>query len=261
MFVDSHCHLELESFDKDRTVVVARAVEQGIGYMVTVATEERYFDRAIGLMERFEQVYGALGVHPHNATELTDAVVERMTSLFRHEKALACGEIGLDFFRNYAPKDAQMTAFARQIDLAGTFAMPIIVHSRAAKEETLHVLKQQHSARPPGIIHCYSYDVAAARRFLDLGFFISIPGTITYGKNNGLEEVVRFVPGDRLLSETDAPFLTPHPMRGKRNEPSLVAVTVRKMAEVRREPVEELAAMILENFQRAFLRVKEVSLS
>jgi TatD DNase family protein len=261
MFVDSHCHLELESFDKDRTAVIARAVDQGVGYMVTVATEERYFDRAVGLIEGFEQIYGSLGVHPHNAMELTDTVVERMTSLFRHEKVLACGEIGLDFFRNYAPKDAQITAFTRQVDLAGACEMPIIVHSRDAKEETLHILEHRHSSRPPGIIHCYSYDVAAARRFLDLGFFISIPGTITYGKNNGLEEVVRFVPGDRLLSETDAPFLTPHPMRGKRNEPSLVAITVRRMAELRREPVEELAATLLENFQRAFLRAKEAVLS
>lgn len=257
VFVDSHCHLELESFDGDRGDVIARALDRGIAYMLTVATERRYFERALSLADDYEQVYASLGVHPHNAEELTGPVVAAMKSSFRHRKVVACGEIGLDFYRNYAPREAQMRAFIEQIELAREHRLPIVVHSRDAREDTLEILERHYRPQPPGIMHCYSYDVATARRLLDMGFYISIPGTITYRNNQDLEQVVRYAPEDRLLSETDAPFLTPNPNRGKRNEPSYVTLTVRKMAQVRSRAVDDIAEATVANFRRAFLLDKE----
>jgi TatD DNase family protein len=254
MFVDSHCHLEMESFDKDRGSVITKSIHEGLTHILTVGTEAKYFDTVIGIVETYPSVYGAMGIHPHNSTEHDDAMEKSMGALLNHKKIVALGEIGLDFFRNYSPRDSQVAAFRAQLILAKRMSLPVIIHSRDAKKETLSLLREAGIGNNGGVIHCYSYDVAAAREFLDMGFHISIPGTITYRNAESLLfDVVKYVPANRLLSETDAPFLTPLPHRGKRNEPFFVKLTVGRMATIRNMEVNDLAASIQENFVRLFL--------
>jgi TatD DNase family protein len=254
MFIDAHCHLEMESFDKDRDEVIARSLAEGLTYMLTVGTEERYFDKVLELVDRYPFIYGAIGIHPHNSGDFTDALAGRMKGLLSHDKIVAYGEIGLDFFRDYAPRRTQREAFRKQIDLALSAGLPVIIHSRNARDETIAVLEEFGRDWWDGVIHCYSYDLESARRFLDMGFHLSIPGTITYKNAGKLAEVVGYVPVERLLSETDAPFLTPLPHRGKRNAPHMVKLTVSRMAEIKGVPVEDLASSLYRNFVELFLR-------
>jgi len=257
MFVDSHCHLEMEVFDADRDTVIARSLDEGLVYILTVGTEARYFGKVLELVEKYPSLYGAIGIHPHNSTDLDEDLIQKIVSSLKHGKIVACGEIGLDFFRDYSPREAQTSAFRRQIELAKEAQVPVIIHSRAAKEDTLIILEEMGDDLWNGVIHCYSYDVSTARRLLDMGFYISIPGTLTYKKNGDQADVVRFVPVDRLLAETDAPFLTPNPFRGKRNEPCQVKLTISRMAEIKKMDVQELASVMCRNFVNLFLPGKE----
>jgi TatD DNase family protein len=254
MFIDAHCHLEMEAFDKDRDQVIAKCLAEGLTYILTVGTEERYFDKVLTLVDRYPALYGAVGIHPHNSGDFTDGLARRMKGLLSHEKIVACGEIGLDFFRDYAPREIQREAFRRQIDLALGSGLPIIIHSRDARDETIAILQEFGKDRWLGVIHCYSYDLETARRLLDMGFHLSIPGTITYKNAGELAEVVRYVPVERLLPETDAPFLTPMPHRGKRNAPFMVKLTVSRMAEIKAIHVGDLASSLCRNFVKLFLR-------
>ncbi len=253
MFVDSHCHLEMEEYDADRDAVIGRAVEGGVSCMLTVATEERYFSRAIGIAETHDCVYAALGIHPHNAADYSDALEERIRGYLSHPRIVGYGEIGLDFYRDYAPRTAQVEAFRRQIAWAREAGLPNIIHSRNARAETLEVLKGERVEGYPTIIHCYSYDLDTARKVLDMGVFLSIPGTVTY-RNSGLPEVLRYVPLDRLLSETDAPFLSPQPHRGKRNEPAFVKRIVEEIAAIKQQASDEVAALLTGTFTSLFLK-------
>jgi len=258
MFIDSHCHLEMESYKKDRDNVIERSLKNHVLYMLTVGTEEKYFQEVNDLTVKYKNIFGAIGIHPHNSIQFNEDTAHKIKELTkRNRKIVAYGEIGLDFFKNYSPRDSQSNAFIEQIYLANELKLPIIIHSRQAKNETLEILKENRASINGGVIHCYSYDREYAKRFLDLGFYISIPGTITYSNNNQSSEVVRYVPIDRLLSETDAPFLTPVPLRGKRNEPSYVKYTVEKMAQIRKMNVEELTSYIYKNFIKLFLKGQE----
>lgn len=254
MFVDAHCHLEMESFDKDRDEVISKSLAEGLTYMLTVGTEERYFEKVLAIVDRYPAIYGAMGIHPHNSGDFTGELARRMKGLLSHEKIVAYGEIGLDFFRDYAPRKTQIDAFRRQVDLALDAGLPVIIHSRDARDETIAILKEFGKDRWEGVIHCYSYDLKTARRFLDMGFHLSIPGTITYKNAGELAEVVGYVPVERLLPETDAPFLTPLPHRGKRNAPYMVKLTVSRMAEIKSIPVEDLARSLCRNFVKLFFR-------
>jgi TatD DNase family protein len=254
MFVDAHCHLEMESFDEDRDEIVSKSLAEGLVYMLTVGTEARYFDKVLELVDRYPAIYGAIGIHPHNSKDFTDEIAGRMKGFLAHQKIVAYGEIGLDFYRDYAPRKTQTEAFRRQVDLALSAGLPVIIHSRDAREETIAVLEEFGKDRWEGVIHCYSYDLETARRFLDMGFHLSIPGTITYKNAGQLPMVVEYVPVDRLLSETDAPFLTPLPYRGKRNVPHMVKLTVSRMAEIKSMPVEDLATFLYRNFVKLFFR-------
>lgn len=253
MFVDSHCHLEMEAYDKDRTEVIARSVQEGLSYILTVGTEERYFDKVRELTEKYTFIYGAIGIHPHNSGEVDERSIRKIEGALKHEKVVAYGEIGLDFFRDYSPREIQKQAFRTQMMVAQQSGLPVIIHSRNAKEETLRILRETSNGNVTGVIHCYSYDVATAALFLDMGFHISIPGTITYKNSKEQADVVRYVPVDRLLAETDAPFLTPHPYRGKRNEPHFVKLTIARIAEIKEMDVMELAELICDNFVKLFL--------
>ena len=255
MYVDSHCHLEIEEFDDDRARVIEKSLAEGLVYLLTVGTESRYFSLVRDLVETYPQVYGALGLHPHNATDCDEASLDGLKESLSHPKMVALGEIGLDFFKNYSPRPSQIAAFEGQIELARTLRLPIIVHSRSSKEETLAIL-ERHAGNlsAGGVIHCFSYDLETARKVLDMGFYISIPGTVTYTKNAGLVEVVEYVPADRILAETDAPFLAPIPYRGKRNVPYFVKITVERVAAIRKTTIEEMALTIRRNFETLFFR-------
>lgn len=243
----------MEDFHKDLEQVVKDCVDEGLEYILTVGTEESYFGRVRELIDRYPFIYGAIGIHPHNAKDFDDRVEGVIRQAARHPKIVGYGEVGLDLFKNHSPREVQKRVFVRQLALAQELGLPIIVHSREAKKETLDILKSEYPGGY-GVIHCYSYDLAAAKEFLDMGFFISIPGTVTYKTAGGLRDVVRFIPADRLLAETDAPFLTPVPHRGKRNVPAYVKITIEAIARERRMEAGELAALMRDNFVTLFLK-------
>jgi len=255
MFVDSHCHLEMEVFDRDRKEVIEKSRREGLSYILTVGTEEAHFEKVIEIINAYPDIYGAIGIHPHNTNVYGESEEKTIRAHLKHQKSVGYGEIGLDFFKNYSPKDSQIRAFQAQIETAKEEGLPVIVHSRSAKEETIGILNDAFDGTTEGVgvIHCYSYDVDTAKRFLDMGFYLSMPGTITYKNTEPLTEVVRYVPAGKMLAETDAPFLTPNPYRGKRNEPHLVKYTIEKIASVRNQSIEETASILRDNFIRLFL--------
>jgi len=254
MFVDSHCHLEMEAFEQDRDRIIEKSMAEGLAYILTVGTEEHYFQKVVEIIEKYDRIYGAIGIHPHSSNDYNDTTAKVIRQFLKHEKIVAYGEIGLDFFRNYSPRETQIQAFKDQLNLAKSLDLPVIIHSRNAKDETLAILKDIYSDDASGVIHCFSYDIDTAKKLLDMGFYISIPGTITYAKTQTAIDVVRNVPMSRLLVETDAPFLTPVPHRGKRNEPFFVKYTVARLAQILGKSVEDVASNIHDNFKKLFLR-------
>jgi TatD DNase family protein len=253
MFVDSHCHLEMESYQGDRDNIIRTCIDEGMEYVLTVGTEESYFKSVIDLVDRYPFIYGAIGIHPHNAGDFNDRTEKAIRKTVAHKKIVGYGEVGLDFFKNYSPRDIQKKIFVRQLALAAELNLPVIIHSRDAKKETVDILKSE-CGPGNGVIHCFSYDRSAAEVFLDMGFYISIPGTVTYKTAEVLREALRYIPHERLLAETDAPFLTPVPHRGKRNVPWYVKITIAAMAAELKTTTEELAATLRDNFVKLFLK-------
>jgi len=258
MFVDSHCHLEMEDFEKDRKEVIERGLSEGLQYMLTVGTEEKYFKKVIEIIDAFPCVYGAIGIHPHNSKDYNGSLENTINTYLNHKKIIAYGEIGLDFFKNYSPRESQINAFQIQLEVAKRAKLPAIIHSRSAKDETIQILSTACDGNLGGVIHCYSYDLTAARKFLDMGLSISIPGTITYKNAAPLIDIIRFIPMDRILAETDAPFLTPHPHRGKRNEPYFVKLTIEQIAHAKGKEIEDTAAQLTQNFIKLFLNSSHI---
>ncbi len=252
MIVDSHCHLEMEEFKADLEEVIRRANESGVGYMFTVGTEEGEWRKALEIAHSNPSVYAILGIHPHNAKEVDGRTYSILKELCRDEKVKAYGEIGLDFYRNRSPRDVQVKRFREQIGLAREIALPIVVHDREAHPETLEILKSEKAKECGGIIHCFSGDYEMAKVCIDMGFYISIPGSITFKNAERSREIVKKIPLDSLLIETDAPFLTPEPFRGKRNEPTYVRYTAQKIAEVKGVSLERVAEATTENALRVY---------
>ena len=252
MLIDSHAHLEMPDFKKDLEAVIQRAKDSGVEYLFTVGTEEKDWKRALEIAHSHPSVYAILGVHPHNAKEIDDRTYPLLTELCRDEKVKAYGEIGLDFFRNLSPPDVQLKRFREQIGLAKKLGLPIVVHDREAHRETLEILQSEKAEACGGIIHCFSGDYEMAEVCIDMGFYISIPGTITFKNAEGLREIVRKVPLESLLVETDAPFLTPEPFRGKRNEPGYVRYTAEKLAEIKKVPFDKVAEVTTGNALRVY---------
>lgn len=243
----------MESYQGDREDVIRKCIDEGMEYILTVGTEESYFKGVIDLVDRHPFIYGAIGIHPHNAGDYDERTEKAIRKIASHEKIVGYGEVGLDFFKDHSPRDVQKKVFARQLSLARELGLPVIVHSRDAKNETAEILRTEYGSGD-GVIHCFSYDRAAAKEFLDMGFFISIPGTVTYKTAGTLREALRYIPLDKLLAETDAPFLTPHPHRGKRNEPWYVKITIAAMAAELKITTEKMAGAVRDNFVRLFLK-------
>ncbi|MFW6126533.1 MAG: TatD family hydrolase [Chloroflexota bacterium] len=250
MAVDSHTHIGARAFNKDRDAVVERAREAGITILVDVGSDLESSRMATRLAEQYDGVYAVVGYHPHNASQLTDSDLEAVAELAQHPKAVAIGEIGLDFYRNLSPRDAQFDAFEKQLELAERLGMPVVIHSRDAHEEVFSVLTRWASRAkqeaPLGVMHCFSGDNEMAQRYIDMGFFISIAGPVTY-RNSQAPEIARSVPLEKVVVETDCPYLAPHPYRGRRNEPARVALVIEKIAQLRGIPRESVAEQTAEN--------------
>lgn len=256
MIVDSHCHLDDACFDEDREDVVARAREAGVGGMLTIGTGEGPPDLevAVRLAERFPEVHATVGVHPHDARKVEPETYDRLAALCRHEKVLALGEIGLDYHYDNSPREVQRDVFVRQMEIARAAGKPIIIHTREAWDDTLDLLETHwRPAGLGGIMHCFSGNDVQARRSLDAGFLIAFGGILTFPRSEDLRRAAAGLPLDRLLVETDAPYLTPHPFRKvRRNEPRYVVETARKLAEVLGIDENGVAEATTANFRRLF---------
>jgi TatD DNase family protein len=256
VFVDSHCHIDGEQFDDDRDEVVARAREAGVAAMLIVGTGDpntEDFRKAVAVAEKYDNVYASVGVHPHDAKLYDDNAEAHLIDLARSQKVIAWGEIGLDYYYDHSPRDVQREVFRRQIRTARKLGLPIIIHSRDADDETVEILTEECSWDGfRGIMHCFGGTPEMARSLMDIGFLISFAGNVTFKKADNLRDAAQAVPLDRLLIETDCPFLTPIPFRGKRNEPSYVVHTARFLAEFYGVELETIARTTTQNFYKLF---------
>ncbi len=253
MFVDSHCHLNHAKFHDDVEAAVTRARAQGVGAMVTINTCLAEFDEVLAIANHYPDIFCTVGVHPHDAEGEADVSTEDLVSRATHDRVIGIGETGLDYYYDNSPRDVQKTSFRRHIDAARTTGLPLIVHTRDAEEDTADILQEGMEAGAyPGVIHCFSASRDFARKALDLGLYISISGIVTFKTADEIREAVKITPLDRLLIETDAPFLAPVPHRGKTNEPAFVTHTAGKVAELKGISVEELGQITTDNFYRLF---------
>jgi TatD DNase family protein len=249
--VDSHCHLDNEQFNADRDAVIDRALAAGVERMVAIGTGEGPPDLEAGirLADRHPSIYATVGIHPHDASKAIPDTYTRLRELLKHPKVIALGEIGLDYHYDHSPREVQREVFLQQMLIAGEARKPIVIHTREAWEDTMALLETYW--RPygvGGIMHCFSGNPDQAALCVDLGFHLSFGGIVTFPKALEVQEAARHTPPDRLLVETDAPYLAPVPYRGKRNEPAFVAETVRKLAELRGVTPQEIARITSANF-------------
>lgn len=248
--IDSHAHLDDRAFDDDRDAVIARAREAGVRAIVNVAYNEAKWTSTAALCAAHPEIYAVVGIHPHDAQSWSDAVGERLRLALRGPKVVGLGEIGLDFYRDYAPHDLQRAAFLAQLSIARETAMPVVLHSRAAEEEVVATLAEAGIGR--GVLHSFSGSLATAERALALGLHISLTGPVSYPKAEHQRDLARLIPPDRLLLETDCPYLAPQPRRGKRNEPAYVRFTAEAIAAARDESPETIIATTTANAEELF---------
>lgn len=259
MLIDSHAHLDVPNYDADRQAVIDRARAAGIDLMLEICGSDvakNSLDAGLHLVDAYPFIYGAIGVHPHEASLYDDSLEQKLLAMSRHEKIIGWGEIGLDYYYDNSPREVQRQAFARQLHCGLEQRMPVIIHTRDAEEDTVKILRDSWAniggREIGGIIHCFTGTQQLADAALEMGFHISFSGVLTFKTAEALREVARTVPMDRLLVETDCPFLAPIPYRGKRNEPAYVIETARKLAELKEIPLAELAAATTANFKRLF---------
>ncbi len=255
MMVDSHCHLDDKAFDLDRDEVIQRAIDAGVELMLAIGTGNGPPDleAAVRLVDRHPVFLATVGVHPHEALKYEDATSIRLQELLRHPKVVALGEIGLDYHHNFSPPDVQKRVFIEQMSVAREAGKPIVIHTREAWDDTFALLEEHWKPTGlGGIMHCFSGSPVEVERTLALGFYLAFGGVVTYPKAVEVHGSARVAPLDRILIETDAPYLAPIPNRGKRNEPSFIVGTAQRIAELRSTTVEEIAVATTANFQRLF---------
>lgn len=254
MIVDSHCHLDARHFPEGADAVLERAKAAGVGAFVVIGVDEtgEAARAAAALAARRADVWATVGQHPHDAALLTETAFTEIAALGRAARVVAIGEIGLDYHYMHSPRDAQESAFRRQIGLAREIGKPIVIHTRDAPDDTLRILEEEQAREVGGVIHCFSEDRRFAARALDLDFDVSFSGIVTFKNARAIQDVARWAPPDRILVETDSPYLAPMPLRGKKNEPQNVVHTVRFVAELRGESSEEIARRTAENTARKF---------
>ena len=254
MLIDTHCHVDSSVFPEGAAPVLARAEAAGVGAFVVIGVGEtsESAERAVALAEARPNGVAAVGVHPHDARGAGPELREAIARLARSPRVAAVGEIGLDFHYDTSPREAQREVFRHFIHLARELSKPVVIHTRSAPEETLAVLREERASEVGGVIHCFSEDRAFAREALDLGFYLSFSGIVTFKNALAIQDVAAWAPADRVLVETDAPYLAPVPLRGKRCEPAHVVHTARRVAELRGVSLDELAAQTTENAGRCF---------
>ncbi|MBF0557526.1 MAG: YchF/TatD family DNA exonuclease [Nitrospirae bacterium] len=248
--IDTHCHLDMDPFEADRDDVIKRAREAGIEAFLCIGSDFEGNKGAVALAEKHDDIYAVVGMHPHDAKDFTKAVFDQIKIWAAHKKVVAVGEIGLDYHYDHSPREVQRDVFRQQLDYAKESGLPVVVHSRDASEDTLSILKD--SGVGQGVMHCFSGDSDMADRVLAMGFHISFAGQVTFKKATQLREIAKTIPDERLLVETDAPFLAPEPLRGKRNEPAFILHTARFLAQLRGVSLEDIDRMTTLNARRLF---------
>ncbi|MDW9814263.1 YchF/TatD family DNA exonuclease [Sinorhizobium meliloti] len=256
MLIDTHCHLDFPDFEAERDAIIERARDAGVGQMVTISTRVKRFDTILAIAERYPNVFCSVGTHPHNADEELDVTADDLVRLSAHPKVVAIGEAGLDYFYDNAPRDAQAVGLRRHIAAARTTGLPLVIHSRSADDDMAAILTEESGKGAfPFLLHCFSSSPDLARIGVELGGYVSFSGILTFPKSEELRDIARTVPRDRMIVETDAPYLAPKPFRGKRNEPAYVAHTAEVLAQAIGVSREEIAEITTENAFRIFSKM------
>ncbi len=250
--IDSHCHLDMENGQDAIDDIIDSAEQCRVHTIITIGIDLASSQRAVALAHTYPGVYASVGIHPHSAEEGDDAVYQQLKELATTNKVVAYGEIGLDYAKQYAPVERQRVEFSRQLELAKELELPVIIHDREAHQDTVEIIREQGSLLAGGVMHCFSGDMAFARQVLNLGLYISIPGIVTFKNALELQKVAQEIPLDRMLLETDGPFLTPAPFRGKRNRPEYILYTAAMVAELRGISIDEVARQTSRNTQQLF---------
>jgi len=257
MLIDSHCHLDFPDFADERDAIVSRALAAGVGRMVTISTRVRRFDAIRAIAEAYDEVYCSVGTHPHNAAEEPDVTADELVTLSQHPKVVAIGEAGLDYYYDHAPREAQANSLRVHIAASRATGLPLVIHARDADDDMAAILQDEMGKGAfPLVLHCFSSGRALAEAGVALGGYVSFSGILTFKKSEELREIARHVPRDRLLVETDAPYLAPTPHRGRRNEPAYVAETARVLADTIGVSIDEIARITTDNFFHLFSKMK-----
>lgn len=252
MLIDTHVHLNADQYEEDLDAVIERAREAGIEKMVVVGFDRKTIERTMHLIDQYDDIYGVIGWHPVDAVDCTDEDLEWIEQLSEHEKIVGIGETGLDYHWDKSPKEVQKEVFKKQIALAKRVSLPIIIHNRESTADCVEILKEENAHETGGIMHAFSADEKTADEILDMNFYVSLGGPVTFKNAQLPKDIAVHVPLDRLLVETDAPYLTPHPYRGKRNEPAYVKLVAEQIAELRGISLEALADATTKNAERLF---------
>jgi TatD DNase family protein len=259
-FIDSHCHLDFPDFADDLAAIVARAEAAGVARMVSISTKLRQIDNLLAIAERFPNVYSSVGTHPHYAHEELDVTVKDLVALTKRPKVVAIGEAGLDYHYDFSPREAQETGFRRHIAAARETELPLVIHTRQADDDVARILEEETDKGAfPAVLHCFTGSRELALHAVAFGLYVSFTGILTFKKSDELRSIAAELPSDRILIETDAPYLAPGKYRGKRNEPAYVTETAKVLADTRGVSVEEIARETTENFFRLFTKVPRLS--
>ena len=252
MIFDTHAHYDDEAFDTDREELLAGLPQAGIGWVANIASSVPSIDESIALAHRFPHVYCALGIHPEHCADLTDALLEEIREKLKDDKAVAVGEIGLDYYWKEPDPELQRYWFARQLQLAREADLPVVIHSREAAADTMRIMKENRAEETGGVVHCYSYSVELAREFVKMGFYIGVGGVVTFKNAKKIVEVVREIPLEHILLETDCPYLAPVPFRGKRNSSMYLPYVVARIAEIKGVTEEEVISVTAGNARNMY---------
>ncbi len=246
--IDTHAHLDLEDFSNDVLEVINRARSKGVTYIVNVFLNTSAYKLKKAIFSQFKTIYFTLGIHPHEANKINEDTINEMLGIFKKDPKLrAIGEIGLDFYRNYSKREEQIKCFKMQLDMAKQLELPVVIHSRDAEQDTLNILQDMNFKDRPLLWHCFTKDIDLANKILGMGWMVSIPGPVTFSKAIDLQRAVVKIPLEKMVVETDCPFLTPHPFRGKRNEPGLVVYTAKKIAQLKKLPLLDTWKVLAKN--------------
>lgn len=252
MFIDTHVHLNADQYDEDLQEVIDRALENNVTKMIVIGFDRKTIERAMELTENYEFIYAVIGWHPVDAIDCTAEDLEWIEELSAHPKVVGIGETGLDYHWDKSPKEVQQEVFRKQIQLAKKVQLPIIIHNREATEDVLRILKEEQAEEVGGVMHCFSGSVETARESIDMNFMISLGGPVTFKNAKKPKEVAELIPIEHLMIETDAPYLAPHPYRGKRNEPSYVPLVAEEIARLKGLTIEEVGEKTTKNAEQFF---------